>query len=60
MGVFDTDRKLGIETRLKTMDMLAAQQMLSVVYHLPWPGTGHFVKRGDGFHFEPAAMQVVL
>jgi glyoxylase-like metal-dependent hydrolase (beta-lactamase superfamily II) len=58
--LFDTDRKLGIETRLKTMDMLAAQRMLSLVYHLPWPGLGHFVKRGDGFHFEPEPMQVVL
>jgi glyoxylase-like metal-dependent hydrolase (beta-lactamase superfamily II) len=57
---FDTDRQLGIQTRLKTMDMLAAQRMLSLVYHLPWPGLGHFVKRGDGFHFEPEPMQVVL
>jgi glyoxylase-like metal-dependent hydrolase (beta-lactamase superfamily II) len=57
---FDTDRKLGIETRLKTMDMLAGQRMLSIVYHLPWPGLGHFSKRGDGFHFEPEPMQVVL
>jgi glyoxylase-like metal-dependent hydrolase (beta-lactamase superfamily II) len=58
--LFDTDRKLGIETRLKTMDMLAAQRMLSLVYHLPWPGIGHFSKQGDGFHFEPEPMQVVL
>lgn len=57
---FDTDRKLGIETRLKTMDMLAAQRMFTLVYHLPWPGLGHFVKRGDGFHFEPAPIQVAL
>jgi glyoxylase-like metal-dependent hydrolase (beta-lactamase superfamily II) len=57
---FDTDRPLGIQTRLKSMDMLAAQRMLSVVYHLPWPGLGHFVKRGDGFHFEPEPMQVVI
>jgi glyoxylase-like metal-dependent hydrolase (beta-lactamase superfamily II) len=53
---FDTDRPLGIQTRLKQMDMLAAQRMLSLVYHLPWPGLGHFVKHGDGFHFEPEPM----
>jgi len=35
------------------MDMLAAQRLRTLVYHLPWPGLGHFVKRGDGFHFEP-------
>jgi glyoxylase-like metal-dependent hydrolase (beta-lactamase superfamily II) len=57
---FDTDRQLGIQTRLKTMDMLAEQRIMSLVYHLPWPGLGHFVKRGDGFHFEPEPMQVVL
>jgi glyoxylase-like metal-dependent hydrolase (beta-lactamase superfamily II) len=53
---FDTDRQLGIQTRLKQMDMLAAQRMLSLVYHLPWPGLGHFVKQGDGFHFEAEPM----
>jgi hypothetical protein len=57
--VFDTDRPLGIKTRLKTMDMLAAQRMRTLVYHLPWPGLGHFVKRGDGFHFEPEPLKFV-
>src|SRR6185369_17184676 len=57
---FDTDRKLGIETRLKTMDMLAAQRMLTISYHMAWPGLGYFAKRGDGFHFEPESMQMVL
>ena len=57
--VYDTDRPLGIATRLKTMDMLAAQRLRSLVYHLPWPGLGHFVKRGDGFHFEPEPLKFV-
>jgi hypothetical protein len=26
--------------------------MRTLVYHLPGPGLGHFVKRSDGFHFE--------
>jgi len=25
------------------MDMLAAQRLRTLVYHLPWPGLGHFV-----------------
>jgi glyoxylase-like metal-dependent hydrolase (beta-lactamase superfamily II) len=57
--IYDTDRQLGIQTRLKTMDMLAAQGMRTLVYHLPWPGLGHFVKRGDGFHFEPEPIKFV-
>jgi hypothetical protein len=28
-------------------------RMRTLVYHLPCPGLGHFVKRGDRFHFEP-------
>jgi glyoxylase-like metal-dependent hydrolase (beta-lactamase superfamily II) len=56
---FDTDRPLGIQTRLKTMDMLAAQRLRTLVYHLPWPGLGHFVKHGDGFHFEPEPIKFV-
>jgi hypothetical protein len=32
--------------------------MLSVLYHLAWPGLGHFTRRGDGFHFEPEFMQM--
>jgi glyoxylase-like metal-dependent hydrolase (beta-lactamase superfamily II) len=57
--IFDTDRQLGIKTRLKTMDMLAGERLRSLVYHLPWPGLGHFVKRGDGFHFEPEPIKFV-
>ncbi len=56
---FDTDPKQGVETRIKAMDMLASQRMATLVYHLPWPGLGHFAKRGDGFHFEPEPMQMV-
>jgi len=57
---FDTDPKQGIQTRIKVMDMLAAQRMLTLVYHLPWPGLGHFAKQGDGFRFVGEPMQVVL
>jgi glyoxylase-like metal-dependent hydrolase (beta-lactamase superfamily II) len=57
---FDTDPKRGIETRIKVMNMLAAQRMLTLVYHLPWPGLGHFAKQGDGFRFVGEPMQVVL
>ena len=57
---FDTDPKQGVQTRIKVMDMLAAQRMLTLVYHLPWPGLGHFAKQGDGFRFVAEPMQVVL
>ena len=36
--MFDTDPKQGIETRIKVMDMLAAQRLPALAYHMPWPG----------------------
>ncbi len=57
---FDTDAKQGIETRIKALDMLASQRMPALIYHLPWPGIGYIAKRGDGFHYVPAPMQMVL
>jgi glyoxylase-like metal-dependent hydrolase (beta-lactamase superfamily II) len=57
---FDTDAKQGIETRVKALDMLAAQRMPALIYHLPWPGIGYIAKRGDGFRYVPAPMQMVL
>jgi hypothetical protein len=27
---------------------------------LPWPGIGHLTKQGDGFHYVPEPMQLVL
>jgi glyoxylase-like metal-dependent hydrolase (beta-lactamase superfamily II) len=57
---FDTDPKLGIETRVKVMDLLARDRMRALVYHMPWPGLGHFAKQGDGFRYVAEPMQVVL
>jgi glyoxylase-like metal-dependent hydrolase (beta-lactamase superfamily II) len=57
---FDTDPKQGVQTRIKVLDMLAAERMLTLVYHLPWPGLGHLAKQGDGFRFFPQAMQMTL
>jgi glyoxylase-like metal-dependent hydrolase (beta-lactamase superfamily II) len=57
---FDTDPKQGVTTRIKAMDMLAAQKMPALVYHMAWPGIGNFAKQGDGFRFVPTPMQLVL
>ena len=42
------------------MDMLAAQRMPALVYHLPWPGIGHVAKRGDRSRYVAIEMQTVL
>ena len=57
---FDTDPKQGVTTRIKAMDMLAAQRMPVLVYHLPFPGIGHLAKQGDGFRYVAEPMQFTL
>ena len=57
---FDTDPKQGVTTRIKAMDMLAAQRMPALVYHLPFPGIGHLAKQGDVFRYVAEPMQFTL
>ena len=42
------------------LDMLAAQKIPMLGYHMPWPGIGHVAKQGDGFRYVPSPMQLVL
>jgi glyoxylase-like metal-dependent hydrolase (beta-lactamase superfamily II) len=57
---YDTDPKQSANSRVRILDMLAAQRIPLLAYHFPWPGIGHVSKRGDGFRFHPAPMQMVL
>jgi glyoxylase-like metal-dependent hydrolase (beta-lactamase superfamily II) len=57
---YDTDPKQSANTRVRILDMLAANKIPLIAYHFPWPGVGHVAKRGDGFRFYSAPMQMVL
>jgi glyoxylase-like metal-dependent hydrolase (beta-lactamase superfamily II) len=57
---FDTDGKQAVSSRLKMLDMLAANRIPFVSYHFPWPGLGHVGKHGDAYRFFPTPMQTVL
>mgnify|MGYP003527876229 CR=1 FL=1 len=57
---YDTDPRQSADTRVRILDMLAAQRIPLVAYHFPWPGIGHIGKQGDGFRYYPAPMQMVL
>jgi glyoxylase-like metal-dependent hydrolase (beta-lactamase superfamily II) len=57
---YDTDPKQAVESRVKMMDMLAANKIAVLPYHYPWPGLGHVVKTGEGFHYVPQPMTMVL
>ncbi len=56
---FDTDSKLGVASRVKLFDMLAANKIPALVFHMAWPGIGNLAKAGDGYRYVPVPMQLV-
>ena len=56
---YDTDPKQSALTRVKMLDMLAAQKMPVMSYHFPWPGFGYVSKDGEGFRYFPEPMKMV-
>ena len=58
--LFDTDPVQSAESRVRMLDMLAANRIPVVAYHFAWPGLGHVAKAGEGFRYFPAPMRMVL
>src|SRR6201991_2660945 len=57
---YDSDPKQAAETRVKMLDMLAANKIPVMSYHFAWPGFGHVAKTGEGFHYYPEPMNMNL
>jgi glyoxylase-like metal-dependent hydrolase (beta-lactamase superfamily II) len=57
---FDTDPKQAAQTRVKLLDMLAGKKTQILAYHYAWPGIGHVVKTGEGFHYIASPIHVTL
>ena len=55
---YDTDPAQAAESRVKMLDMLAANKIPVMSYHYALPGYGHVAKTGEGFHYiaEPMSM----
>ena len=53
---YDTDPVQSAESRVKMLDMLAANRTMILAYHFAWPGLGPVAKDGDGFRYFPAPM----
>jgi glyoxylase-like metal-dependent hydrolase (beta-lactamase superfamily II) len=53
---YDTDPAQSAESRVRMLDMLAANRIPLLAYHFPWPGIGHVTKRGEGFVYYPQPM----
>src|SRR6201994_1519940 len=57
---YDTDPKQAAQSRVKMLTMLAANKIPVMSYHFAWPGYGHVAKTGDGFHYYPEPMTMLL
>ncbi len=53
LSLFDTDRAQGAATRRRALDRLAAERLLVIGYHHPWPGLGRVERAGTAFRFIP-------
>ena len=58
---FDADKAKAAATRVKVLDMLAADKIPFTSYHMPFPSVGLVDKSGDGgYRYVPATYQMLL
>lgn len=57
---FDMDKAAAAVTRRRLLDMMAADKIPFVGYHMPWPAVGYVTKHGDGYHYVPESYQLQL
>ncbi|MEM6902194.1 MAG: MBL fold metallo-hydrolase [Pseudomonadota bacterium] len=57
---FDFEPEAAAATRRKVFNMLAADKMAFIGYHMPFPSIGYVQVRGDGFGYTPHSYQLDL
>ena len=57
---FDNDKAMAAKTRRATLDMLAADKVPFIGYHMPFPALGYVKPRDSGFEYVPASYQFKL
>lgn len=58
---FDMDKAKAAATRKKVFDMLTADKIPFVGYHMPFPGMGYVETRGEGgYRYVPTSYQMML
>lgn len=58
---FDQDKEAAAATRKVLLDMMAADKIPFVGYHMPWPGIGYVEKNGQGgYRYNPHTYQLTL
>ena len=57
----DVDSAMGVESRVRTLDMLATEGVLMGGVHVPWPGFGRIIRDpsagGEGYLYVPRPAQ---
>lgn len=54
---FDADGAQTVATRLRLLDMAAADRIAVLGYHFPFPGVGHVLREGESWRFLPTLWQ---
>lgn len=57
---FDMDKAMAAETRKKVFDMIAADKVAFLGYHMPFPSVGYAEKLETGYRFVPKTYQFDL
>ena len=57
---FDMDKAAAAATRRTVLDMLSADGIPFVGYHMPWPAFGYVEKAGDGYAYVPHTYQLLI
>lgn len=57
---YDTDPAQAASSRVRMLDMLAADRLAFLSYHFPFPGLGHVSRAGDGYAWHPEPMKTLL
>ncbi|UWR22069.1 MBL fold metallo-hydrolase [Sulfitobacter sp. S190] len=57
---FDMDKAAAAQTRRKMLDMMAADAIPFVGYHMPWPAFGYVEKSGENYAYVPHTYQLLL
>lgn len=57
---FDADKAAAAATRRRVLDMLAADRVPFIGYHMPFPSLGYVAAEGDGFRYVPESYQMSL
>src|SRR5690606_32314110 len=57
---FDMDKDEGAATRRRVFDMIAAERIPFIGYHMPFPALGYIEPLDQGYRFVPVSYQMML